>query len=219
VTSCGAIIAARADSYPDLYWALRGGGNNFGIVTKFNLYTIPTAELRGGTRVFAEEQFSKVISAFISVVNSASNDGNAQHWVAFVHTQRRNIAAAEITYVENVSESAIFAPYRAIPAIQDTTASRSLVEYCDEVQKVNPDGLREMYWTLTVRLDEAFANWVTTYFYSVLPQVLSISGINPTLVNQGITIPMLKNMRRNGGNALGLDASEGPLHLLSMSVW
>jgi hypothetical protein len=76
-----------------------------------------------------------------------------------------------------------------------------------------------MYWTLTVRLDEAFANWVTTYFYSVLPQVLSISGINPTLVNQGITIPMLKNMRRNGGNALGLDASEGPLHLLSMSVW
>jgi hypothetical protein len=93
------------------------------------------------------------------------------------------------------------------------------VEYCDAVQEVNPDGLREMYWTLTVRLDEDFANWVTEYFYSVLPQVLSIPGINPVLVNQGITVPMLKNMTRNGGNALGLDASEGPFHLLLMSTW
>ncbi|RLL96749.1 hypothetical protein CFD26_104680 [Aspergillus turcosus] len=219
VTASGAVIIASANSYPDLYWALRGGGNNFGIVTKFNLYTIPSPEMRGGTRVFAEEQFSKVISAFISVVNDAPNDGNAQHWVAFIHTQGQNLAAAELTYVKNVTEPAIFAPYRAIPAIEDTTASKTLVEYCDTVQEVNPDGLREMYWTLTVRLDEAFANWVTEYFYSVLPQVWSIPGINPALVNQGITIPMLKNMTRNGGNALGLDASEGPLHLLLMSIW
>ncbi|EAW17073.1 FAD-binding oxidoreductase [Aspergillus fischeri NRRL 181] len=219
VTASGAIVIASADSYPDLYWALRGGGNNFGIVTKFNLYTIPSPEMRGGTRVFAEDQFSKVISAFVSVVNGASDDGNAQHWVAFVHTQGQNVAAAEITYVKNVSEPAIFAPYRAIPAIQDTTAVRTLVEYCDVVQEVNPDGLREMYWTLTVHLDEDFANWVTEYFYSVLPQVLGIQGINPSLVNQGITIPMLKNMTRNGGNALGLDASEGPFHLLLMSTW
>ncbi|GFF95968.1 6-hydroxy-D-nicotine oxidase [Aspergillus lentulus] len=219
VTASGAIVTASVDSYPDLYWALRGGGNNLGIVTKFNLYTIPSPEMRGGTRVFAEDQFSKVISAFVSVVNGASNDGNAQHWVAFVHTQGQNIAAAEITYVKNVSEPAIFAPYRAIPAIQDSTAARTLVEYCDAVQEVNPDGLREMYWTLTVRLDEGFANWVTEYFYSVLPQVLSIPGINPDLVNQGITVPMLKNMMRNGGNALGLDASDGPLHLLLMSTW
>ncbi|GFF87726.1 bifunctional solanapyrone synthase [Aspergillus udagawae] len=219
VTASGAVVTASADSYPDLFWALRGGGNNFGIVTKFNLYTIPSSEMRGGTRVFADDQFSKAISAFVSVVNGASNDGNAQHWVAFVHTQGVNIAAAEITYVKNVSEPAIFAPYRAIPAIQDTTAARTLVEYCDIVQEVNPDGLREMYWTITVRLDEAFINWVTEYFYSVLPQVLGIPGINPSLVNQGITIPMLKNMRRNGGNALGLDTSEGPLHLLLMSIW
>ncbi|KAF7179374.1 hypothetical protein CNMCM7691_008307 [Aspergillus felis] len=219
VTASGAVVTASADSYPDLYWALRGGGNNFGIVTKFNLYTIPSPEMRGGTRVFAEDQFSKVISAFVSVVNGASNDGNAQHWVAFVHTQGQNIAGAEVTYAKNVSEPAIFAPYRAIPAIQDTTAPRTLVEYCDTVQEVNPDGLREMYWTLTLRLDEGFINWVTEYFYSVLPQVWSIPGINPSLVNQGITIPMLKNMTRNGGNALGLDASEGPFHLLLMSTW
>jgi FAD/FMN-containing dehydrogenase len=219
VTASGAIVTASAHTYPDLYWALRGGGNNFGIVTKFNLYTIPSPVMRGGTRVFAEEHFSEVISAFVSVLNDASSDGNAQHWLAFAHAQGQNIAAAELTYVKNVSRPAIFAPYRAIPAIQDTTAAKTLVQYCDTVQEVNPDGLREMYWTLTVRLDEAFANWVTEYFYSVLPQVSNIPGINPAFINQGITIPMLKNMTRNGGNALGLDASEGPLHLLSMSVW
>ncbi|KAF3028316.1 hypothetical protein E8E12_000290, partial [Didymella heteroderae] len=48
VTASGLIITVTRKSYPDLYSALRGGGNNFGIVTKFQLHTFPVGKMWGG---------------------------------------------------------------------------------------------------------------------------------------------------------------------------
>lgn len=41
VTAAGEIVETSADAFPDLFWALRGGGGNFGIVTRFDFEAHP----------------------------------------------------------------------------------------------------------------------------------------------------------------------------------
>ena len=202
-----------------MYWALRGGGNNFGLVTKYNLYTIPAPQMYGGARTYLETEFPNVVNAWTNVVNNASVDGHAQGWVAFTNYQGTNIASAELTYTKNDSNPEIFKQYRSIPAISDTSSSKSLVEYVKYVETENPFGLREVYWPITVQLNENFANWVVDTFYSMVPQVANVTGVQPVIVYQGITEPMLRNMANHGGNALGLDVSNGPVHLMHISCW
>ena len=48
VTAEGAIVEATPECHPDLLWALRGGGGNFGVVTRLDLRLHPVARVRGG---------------------------------------------------------------------------------------------------------------------------------------------------------------------------
>ncbi len=41
VLADGSVVEASADSHPDLFWALRGGGGQFGIVTRFDFHATP----------------------------------------------------------------------------------------------------------------------------------------------------------------------------------
>lgn len=65
VTAAGEIVETSADAYPDLFWALRGGGGNFGIVTRFDFAAHPLPGI-----AFAEN----VIDGDASAVLRATRD-------------------------------------------------------------------------------------------------------------------------------------------------
>ena len=49
VLSGGEIVYATKDSQSDLFWALKGGSSNFGIVTRFDMETFPSNKVWAGT--------------------------------------------------------------------------------------------------------------------------------------------------------------------------
>ncbi|GAB3424327.1 FAD-binding oxidoreductase [Flindersiella endophytica] len=65
VTSDGQLRSVSPDSEPDLFWALRGGRDNFGVVTSMEIDLLPVAQLYGGTLAFAGEQASDLSSAYV----------------------------------------------------------------------------------------------------------------------------------------------------------
>lgn len=48
VLADGSVVRASADEHPDLFWAVRGGGGSFGIVTRFELGLVPIGTILGG---------------------------------------------------------------------------------------------------------------------------------------------------------------------------
>ena len=74
VTASGELVRASADSNPDLFWALRGGGGNFGVVTSLKFQLHPVREPLGGMIVFPFEMAKAVLQRFRDLSLEASDD-------------------------------------------------------------------------------------------------------------------------------------------------
>ncbi|MFJ6570681.1 FAD-binding oxidoreductase [Streptomyces sp. NPDC091292] len=64
VTADGAVRYAGADAHPDLFWALRGGKGNFGVVTGLWFRLMPVRRLYGGGLYFPGEQSARVLDTW-----------------------------------------------------------------------------------------------------------------------------------------------------------
>ncbi|NGN66562.1 FAD-binding oxidoreductase [Streptomyces sp. A7024] len=65
VTADGEPRHVTAESDPDLFWALRGGRDNFGIVTGMEIGLFPHPEIYGGTLAFAAEHVDAVLAGYL----------------------------------------------------------------------------------------------------------------------------------------------------------
>jgi hypothetical protein len=75
VTADGKLRHASADENPDLFWAVRGGGGNFGVVTSFEFELHPhTREVIGGDVVFPLKELPNVLSFYADYAQSAPDE-------------------------------------------------------------------------------------------------------------------------------------------------
>ena len=64
VTGDGRFVRADADTEPDLFWALRGGGGSFGVVTAIELRLFPVTEIYAGILWYPIERGRDVLTAW-----------------------------------------------------------------------------------------------------------------------------------------------------------
>lgn len=67
VTAAGSVLTVDADTHPDLFWAVRGGGGNFGVVTKFKYQLQEVPNVVGGMLLLPASA-----EALTSVMNAAT---------------------------------------------------------------------------------------------------------------------------------------------------
>lgn len=219
VTASGLIIHVNQNSYPDLYWALRGGGNNFGIVTQFNVRAVPQGQMWGSMRTYLEPSFPSLIEAYYNLGMNARKDGKAHQILSF-GWGGLPVAQVELEYAEPNPNATIMAEYNAVPgAIADQTGVKSLAELTSALEgPASGAGLRQAFWTWTVKLDRDLATSAKDIFFEEVASIIDAADVIPAISFQVITEPILEKMTTRGGNALGLSAADGPLMNVLVSL-
>ena len=72
VTADGRLLRVDAQSYPDLFWAIRGGGGNFGVATRFHYRLHPVGAIVGGMMMLPATP--DVIASFIALSEAAPEE-------------------------------------------------------------------------------------------------------------------------------------------------
>jgi hypothetical protein len=72
VTAAGKVVTASATEHPDLFWAIRGGGGNFGIVTEFTVRLAEVGQILGGDLVLPASR--EVIRGYLDYVADAPDE-------------------------------------------------------------------------------------------------------------------------------------------------
>ncbi|HJS18669.1 MAG TPA: FAD-binding oxidoreductase [Anaerolineales bacterium] len=121
VTADAQILHVDTDNHPDLFWAIRGGGGNFGVVTRFKFRLHEVDSVLGGMLFLPAT--SDIIASFIALAESAPEELSAIANVMgappmpFIPEEHhgRMIIMAMLVYVGDVEEGQrVIAPFRAL---------------------------------------------------------------------------------------------------------
>jgi FAD/FMN-containing dehydrogenase len=168
VLADGTLVTASADEHPDLFWALRGGGGNFGVVTSFEFRGNPVRNVIGGPMMFALDQAPEVMRTWDRFIAEAPEELNG--WFAFItvppvdpfppELQLQKVCAIVWCYngpAERADE--LLAPFRAMAPVLDGVGEVPLPALNSAFDALYPKG-DQWYWRadfVTELTDEAIA--------------------------------------------------------------
>ncbi len=75
VTADGRLLRTDAETYPDLFWAIRGGGGNFGVATRFQYRLHPVGTVTGGMLILPATP--EVVAGFVAEAEAAPEELSA----------------------------------------------------------------------------------------------------------------------------------------------
>ncbi len=122
VLADGRFVKANADENPDLFWAIRGGGGNFGVVTSFTFKLHPIDTVYGGPVLYELSETADVMKWYRDLIHAAPDDLNG--FFAFLtvppappfpeHLHMKKMCGVVWTYTGTLTKSEeTFKPIRA----------------------------------------------------------------------------------------------------------
>jgi FAD/FMN-containing dehydrogenase len=189
VLADGSFVTANESKHPDLFWSLRGGGGNFGVVTRFAFRLSPIPTVVAGPMLWTLDRGAEVLSWYRDFIGDAPDELNA--WFGFLtvppappfpdELQLQKVAGILFCWAGDPADAdEALAPARALEPALDGVQPLPVAAINGAFDPIYPAG-EQWYWRshlVTEISDEAVAKnmefaealptWKsTTHFYPI----------------------------------------------------
>ncbi|KAI1823863.1 hypothetical protein F4861DRAFT_531328 [Xylaria intraflava] len=222
VLASGEIATVTKDEHEELFRALKGGSNNFGIVTSFEMDTFPCGPLWGGMMLLAPETIPTVISAMASFTDNIASDPDASVICLFTHSPdtQGTGAVAYVVHTAGVADAPAFREFAAIPQIANTMKMSSHHELAVEFGL--PGGYYNVWYTITIKNTTRMMQEATRHHENLI-QTLKTQIPSGDFITQCVfqSLPTLyaEQAEAAGGNIMGVERhTENGILLLAAAM-
>lgn len=144
VLASGDIIHATDANNTDLFYSLKGGTSNFGIVTRMDVKAFQNGQIWGGKIVSSIDSTEDALHHLSEFVTNSNEDVNAAVELVF----NLNTTSGEQRIISIVADTAsnanslLLQSFQSLPKLADTTRTTSMGDLSDELQSRLPAGQR-----------------------------------------------------------------------------
>ncbi|KAL1792962.1 hypothetical protein ACET3X_009469 [Alternaria dauci] len=204
VLADGSVVNANAGSNSDLFWALKGGGPNFGIVTKFDMYTVPVHKIWYTVSAYSADNAVACIDAFADWQQTASSDTKAT--VAMIIGL--DVITLGFLYAEPEAAPGVFAAFDSLPAplavaVPPTTGTVNILSQI-LASTSSSEPMRHDYRGISSDVDAQLYKDVYAVWKEKATAIHAETGANMTFVLQPITAGLTAASNAAGGNPMGI---------------
>lgn len=202
VLASGKIVKANKSTNQDLWLALKGGSNNFGIVTAFTMEAFDQGEFWGGAIVYDQSTFDAQFQAFEDFAGGEYDEYAALiNSYAYVPAMGAWIASNSLEYTKPQEYPAAFENFTSLPSLTSTMRISNLSDFTTELSASNPVGRRQLFSTNTFRNSAVMMKRVFNISDELVHEMDSVSGLSWSLSFQPIPVILLEKAEQQGGNS------------------
>ncbi|KAK6952864.1 hypothetical protein Daesc_005160 [Daldinia eschscholtzii] len=143
VLANGSIVNANADENPDLLFVLRGGANNFGVVTRIDFQTFEQGPIWGGAVLASSETIEEQLKAFVDLNSAESYDEYASLITNLGYAGgRQTFILNNVEYTKAIENPPAFEPFTKISSMDEKGRIGSMKELAVEQGSYSKNGRR-----------------------------------------------------------------------------
>ncbi|KAI1451455.1 FAD-binding domain-containing protein [Annulohypoxylon moriforme] len=214
VLASGEIVNANAETNTDLWVALKGGGSNFGIVTRFDLSVFEQGQLWGGKVFYFQPSFSGQIQSLVDYLHDPEADNDVHICLSLGYAGAfGDFVCMNDVFCTRPEKPKALEPFADIePQIDQMKSLRidNLKNLTTEAFAGAPAN-RVLKMSTTVKADADILEYSVKAYHTAFEKLKQVQNILFSITFEPIPVSLVKNAAVRGKNALGLGLEDVPL--------